>query len=59
MWVCLVYCKKTNPNKIKLGPRATKSAFVGYASNSKAYRLLNLESNVILESIEVEFFKNC
>ncbi|KAL6338842.1 hypothetical protein AAG906_023992 [Vitis piasezkii] len=30
----------------------------GYASNSKAYRLLDLESNVIIESREVEFFEN-
>ena len=42
----------------KLGPRVVKCAFVGYASNSKAYRLLDLESNVIIESREVEFFEN-
>ncbi|RVW81286.1 Retrovirus-related Pol polyprotein from transposon TNT 1-94 [Vitis vinifera] len=58
VWGCLVYCKKTDPNKTKLGPRAIKCAFVGYASNSKAYRLLDLESNVIIESREVEFFEN-
>ena len=58
MWECLAYCKKTDPNKTKLGPRATKSAFVGYASDSKAYRLLDLESNVIIKSREVELFEN-
>ncbi|RVX01764.1 hypothetical protein CK203_024444 [Vitis vinifera] len=58
VWGCLAYCKKTDPNKTKLGPRAIKCAFVGYASNSKAYRLLDLESNVIIESKEVEFFEN-
>ncbi|RVW16046.1 Retrovirus-related Pol polyprotein from transposon TNT 1-94 [Vitis vinifera] len=58
VWGCLTYCKKTDPNKTKLGPRAIKCAFVGYASNSKAYRLLDLESNVIIESREVEFFEN-
>ncbi|RVW41670.1 Retrovirus-related Pol polyprotein from transposon TNT 1-94 [Vitis vinifera] len=58
LWGCLAYCKKTDPNKTKLGPRAIKCAFVGYASNSKAYRLLDLESNVIIESREVEFFEN-
>ena len=41
-----------------MGPRASKCAFVGYASNSKAYRLLDLESNVMIESKEVEFFEN-
>ncbi|KAL6315951.1 hypothetical protein AAG906_013785 [Vitis piasezkii] len=58
VWECLAYCKKTDPNKTKLGPRAIKCTFVGYASNSKAYRLLDLESNVIIESREVEFFEN-
>ncbi|RVW47574.1 Retrovirus-related Pol polyprotein from transposon TNT 1-94 [Vitis vinifera] len=58
VWGCLAYCKKTDPHKTKLGPRAIKCAFVGYASNSKACRLLDLESNVIIESREVEFFEN-
>ncbi|RVW71217.1 Retrovirus-related Pol polyprotein from transposon TNT 1-94 [Vitis vinifera] len=58
VWGCLAYCKKTDPNKTKLGPRAIKCAFVGCASNSNAYRLLDLESNVIIESREVEFFEN-
>ena len=48
VWECLAYCKKMDPNKTKLGLRATyKCAFVDYASNSKAYRLLDLESKVI------------
>ena len=55
---CLAYCKKTDPNKTKFAPRATKCAFVGYASNRKAYRLLDLKSNVIIESKEVKFFEN-
>ena len=58
MWGCLAYCKKTNPNKTKLGPRATKCAFVGYVEKNKVYKLLDLESNVIIESREVEFFEN-
>ncbi|KAK2999658.1 hypothetical protein RJ639_023446 [Escallonia herrerae] len=32
--------------------------FVGYAKNSKAYRLLDLESNVIVESRDVEFIED-
>ena len=32
--------------------------FLGYAQNFKAYRLLDLESNVIVESIHVEFLEN-
>ena len=32
--------------------------FVGYAVNSKVYRLLDLSSNTIVESRDVEFFEN-
>ncbi|RVW72568.1 hypothetical protein CK203_060076 [Vitis vinifera] len=49
VWGCLAYCKKMDPHKTKLGQRAIKCAFVGYASNSKAYRLLDLESKLQLE----------
>ena len=41
-----------------MGPRAIKCAFVGYAINSNAYKLLNLETNVTIESRNVEFFEN-
>ena len=58
MWGCLTYYKNLDPKLTKLGPRGITSAFVGYASNSKAYRLQDLESNVIVESRDVEFFEN-
>ena len=32
--------------------------FVGYAVNSKAYRLLDLDSNMITESRDIEFFED-
>ena len=54
----LAYCKKMDPNKTNLGPWAIKCVFVGYASNSKAYRLLSLQSNVIIEPRNIEFFEN-
>lgn len=47
-----------DPKRTKLGPRGIKCAFIGYLQNSKVYRLLNLESNVIVESQDVEFFEN-
>ncbi|XP_050883125.1 F-box protein At3g07870-like [Lathyrus oleraceus] len=47
-----------DPKRSKLGPRGIKCAFIGYAPNSKAYRLLNLENNVIIESRDVESFEN-
>ena len=43
---------------IKLGPRTLKKIFVGYAKNSKAYRILVSSSNVIVESRDAEFIKN-
>ena len=50
MWKCHAYCNKMDSNKTKLCPRAIKCAFVGYGSNSKACKLLDLKSNVIIES---------
>ena len=41
-----------------MGPRAIKCAFVGYVSNSKTYKLLHFESNMIIELGELEFFEN-
>ena len=32
--------------------------FVGYAENSKAYRLLGLSSNIVVESRDVEFIED-
>ena len=32
--------------------------FVGYAENSKAYRLLDLSSNTVVESRDVEFIED-
>src|SRR3954471_13077557 len=57
VWGCLAYYRVPNPKRTKLGDRAIRSVFVGYAINSKAYRLLDLDSNVITESRDVEFFE--
>ena len=57
VWRCLAYCKNNDLKRTKLGPRGINYAFVGYISNSKDYRLLNLESNVIIESRDVELFE--
>uniref|UniRef100_A0A2N9HDI0 CCHC-type domain-containing protein n=1 Tax=Fagus sylvatica TaxID=28930 RepID=A0A2N9HDI0_FAGSY len=58
VWGCIAYFRVPDPKRTKLGPRAIKSVFVGYAVNSKAYRLLDLSSNTIVESRDVEFIKN-
>ena len=41
-----------------MGPKAIESVFVGYAENSKAYRLLDLSSNTMVESRDVEFIED-
>ena len=58
VWGCVAYYRLPDSQRKKLGSRGIKSIFVGYPQNSKAYRLLDLESNVIVESIHVEFFEN-
>jgi hypothetical protein len=58
VWGCLAFYRVPDPKRTKLGPTAIKSMFVGYDENSKAYRLLDLSSNVIVESRDVEFIEN-
>ena len=48
VWGCLAFYRVVDPKRTKLEPRAMKSVFVGYAENSKAYRLLDLNSNIVL-----------
>ena len=57
MWECLSFYRMIDPRTSKLDARGIKSIFVGYDENSKEYRLLNLDSNVILESRDVEFIE--
>jgi VanZ family protein len=58
VWGYVAFYEIFYSQRTKLGPRGLKSVFVGYAQNSKAYRLLDLETNVIVKSIHVEFIKN-
>lgn len=58
VWGCLAFYRVPDPKRTKLGFRALKSVFVGYAENSKAYRLLDLDSNIIVESRDVQFLEN-
>ena len=55
---CLAFYKIHDPKSSKLSVRGIKSVFVGYAKNSKAYRLLDLNSNEIMESRDGEFIEN-
>ena len=58
VWRCLAYCKNNDLKMTKLGPRQISCAFGGYVTNNKAHRLLNIKSNVIIESGDVEFFEH-
>jgi VanZ family protein len=58
VWGCVAFYEISDPQRTKLGLRGLKSVFVGYAQNSKAYRLLDLETNMIVKSIHVEFIEN-
>ena len=58
VWGCLAFYRVPDPKRMKLGLRASKGIFVGYAENSKAYRILDSHSNVIIESRDVEFIEN-
>lgn len=54
---CLEFYKNHDSNWTKLGSRGIKCEFVGYTSHSKAYRLLKVESNVIIKFRDVKFFE--
>nr|KAJ0188051.1 hypothetical protein LSAT_V11C900477710 [Lactuca sativa] len=58
VWGCVAYYRTPNPKRTKLGARANKSIFIGYAQNNKAYRLLDIDSGVVVESRDVEFFED-
>ena len=61
VWGCFAFYsfyRVVNPKITKLRPRAIKSVFVGYTENLKAYRLLGLNSNIVVESRDVEFIED-
>ncbi|KAJ9562187.1 LOW QUALITY PROTEIN: hypothetical protein OSB04_007347 [Centaurea solstitialis] len=58
VWGCVAYYRTPDPKRSKLGARAIKSVFVGYAHNSTTYRLLDNDSGVIVESRDVDFFED-
>ena len=58
MWGCIAYFRVPDLKRTKLRPKAIKNVFVGYVMNSKACRLLDLSSNTIVESRDMEFIEN-
>lgn len=58
VWGCLAFVRISDPKIPKLGIRASRCVFVGYALNSKAYRCLDLKNNVVVESMDVIFHED-
>ena len=62
MWGCLAKVMLPDPKKRKIGSKTSNCMFIGYTSNSAAYKFLVLtsdvlESNTIIETKNVEFFE--
>lgn len=45
---CLAFVRLLDPRRPKLGVKAFKCAFMGYAFMSKAYRFLELDNNITI-----------
>ena len=61
VWGCLDKVMLSYPKKRKIGSKTSNCMFIGYASNSVAYRFLVLKSdvlecNTIIETKNTEFF---
>ena len=54
---CVAYYRVFNNKTYNLQPKAMKGTFIGYAFNSKAYRILDLPSNMVVETRDFEFVK--
>jgi len=52
---CTAYAHIPKEKRTKLEKKATKCMFLGYCEDSKAYRLLNLETRQIMKSRDVIF----
>jgi hypothetical protein len=52
-WKCFILKKGKKLDKFEA--RSVDGIFFGYASHSRAYRVLNLETNQIVETCEVTF----
>jgi hypothetical protein len=52
-WKCFILKKGKKLDKFEA--RSVDGIFFGYASHSRAYRVLNLETNQIMETCEVTF----
>ena len=47
MWECLANIMLPDPKKRKIGSKISDCVFIGYVSNSAAYRFIVLKSDVL------------
>jgi hypothetical protein len=52
---CKCFILKKGKKLVKFEARSVDGIFFGYASHSRAYRVLNLETNQIMETCEVTY----
>ena len=57
-WGCLAYVRIPYPKRRKLANRTYECVFIGYTENSKAYRFYDFENKIIIESNDVDLFKD-
>ena len=58
VWGCLAYVRIPDPKRSKLASRAYECVFIGYAIHSKAYRFYDIKNNLIVESLDADFFED-
>ena len=58
VWDYLPYVWLNYPKRLKLGARASTYVFVGYSLSSNAYRYLDLENNMVIESLDAIFHED-
>ena len=58
VWGSITYYKVPDNKRTKFKPKALKSIFIDYVENFNAYRLLDLDSNIIVELRDKQFFEN-
>ncbi|CAN0838583.1 Retrovirus-related Pol polyprotein from transposon TNT 1-94 [Linum grandiflorum] len=57
VWGCLSKVGLMDPKRTLLGPKTFDTVFIGYATNSSAYRFLKLDDRSICEYRDAEFFE--
>ncbi|KAF7812032.1 Retrovirus-related Pol polyprotein from transposon TNT 1-94 [Senna tora] len=55
---CLAYATNTHPHKSKFQERAKKCMMIGYAADSKAYKLFDLNTEEVFVSRDVQFYES-